>query len=139
MSFEETVITELKQISLHLGGVDQCLEGIDQHLDGVDQRLEGIDQHLDGVDQRLEGIDQHLDGLDEQEDLLFQQITEINEKISGLTTNERVDMLENKMMTYFDQQNLLLEKFNVERLSTVVRLDRVEGTIEFYHPDCKLH
>jgi len=75
---------------------------------------------------QIEGLAADVRELNGREDLLFQKVMEIEDKIYVLSSNARVSDLESCMMTEFDRRSLVLKKLDEERLASFVRMDQIE-------------
>jgi len=130
-----------RRLTGKIEGLDQRLTGqmsdMDQRLTGeigkLTGRLDGFEGQMSDMDRRLNGQIEELTtevrGLNEREDLLFQKVVEIDDKLGDLAANARVDGLEDRMMIEFDKQTSVLNRLDEERLSSLVRMDRIEGRL----------
>ena len=127
MSNEQAIIDKIDGLAVLLTGQ---IEGLDRRLTSeigkVNAQMSGMDRRLTG---QIDGLTIEVKGLNEREDLLFQKMVEIDERLDDLASNVRVDDLENRMMIEFDKQTTVLKRLDEERLSSFARMDRIEGRL----------
>ena len=64
------------------------------------------------------------------EEKIIQKLVEIDVKIDALATNERVNTLEERMAKNHDDQLVILQRLDQERIFTLERIKRIEADVE---------
>lgn len=109
MRKEDHILRKLDELTVMVGGHDAKFNGLDGRFNGLDAKIDGVDARLSGQFERLaEGI------------------LELNEKMDGLATNDRVDALEDRVMTTLDWHSKMFSNLDGERLAGLNRFERIE-------------
>lgn len=66
---------------------------------------------------------------DEKFDFLAMRLLAVEEKVEKCATNDRVNKLEAKMLFMFDQQGVILQRLDQERVFNEQRIKRIEEKI----------
>jgi hypothetical protein len=105
-------------------------EQIMQRLGGVDGRLDGMDLRFDGLEEDMRtlagGMHDDIARLDATDHRILVKLDEMDQKMDGLATNERVDGLEQKMTDGFDGLYGFKKRTEDELVTTNHRLTGVE-------------
>lgn len=64
------------------------------------------------------------------EDKIIQKLLDIEEKISHLASNERIDKFEAHVLDILDKQTIILQRLDQEHLFTLERIKRIEEDVE---------
>lgn len=63
------------------------------------------------------------------EDKIIQKLIEMDKKMDGLATNERIDKLEGRILDILDKQGVILQRLDQERLFTIEWIKRIEADV----------
>ncbi|MGF7144094.1 archaellum component FlaC [Anaerotaenia torta] len=84
------MLSEVRDIKVHVGKVDDHLSVIDGRLDTIDGRLDTIDCRLDTMDGRLDTMDGRLNVMDDCIKVIKFKVDRNSERISNLSLDMKV-------------------------------------------------
>ena len=120
MNNDQVIIKKIDDLAgLVTGRIDQLDERLSGRIDKLDQRLTG----------RIDELANDIKDLNSREDLLVQKVVLMDEKMDNFATKQELTDMEGRMMTEFDKQAVVLKRLDDERLSGVVRMDRIESRL----------
>mgnify|MGYP001586246352 CR=1 FL=1 len=66
----------------------------------------------------------------DREDKIINKLIEMDAKMDSFATKETLHELEDRMLTHFDEQSVILKRLDEDRYMTKARIDRHEVRIE---------
>ena len=124
------------KIDQRFDSIDQRFDSVDKKFDVVDQKLSVMDAKFDVVDQRLGAMDEKIGTMDEKmgdfdstQNRVILKLIEIDEKLNTKVSHDEFQQLRNEMLTNFDEQTVILNRLDQERVFAHERTNRIEDDV----------
>lgn len=98
--------------------------------DVIIQKLQEHDKRFDEHDRRFDEHDKRFDAHDQLFDRIITKLIEHDEKFEHMVTKKEFSEFQEKVMTQFDEQLVILKRLDEERYATIEWLKRLDQEVE---------